>query len=243
MTKNLVAAVLFVLALVPAVSASAQNAPPAPRYIAPGDLSLATLLPKWPADETLEGRADLDAVLAFQAYRSKAQEDAANADAQRGPVEWAQTILGSDFTAENLPVTTALVTDVHNDMRVINRAANEVHGLRPRPAIRNTRVKPSLPNVSEAENPSYPSARTASSRVWAYVLAEIFPSQREALFAAADRTAWFRLLGGAHYPTDLAAGRIVGEAAWEVLRRDEEFNHRLALAKTEAQTRIARPKP
>lgn len=230
-------------ALNPFALTAAQTVPATSTFVTPGELTLDRVLPRWPADETLQGQADLDTVLAFQAFRSPAQEAEANADAPRGPVEWAQNILGSTFSAETYPLTTALIVDVHNDMRAINRAANNVHGLRPRPAIRDARVKPSLPNVAQADNPSYPSARTAGSLVWAYVLAEIFPEHRDAFFTAADRTAWLRLLGGAHYPSDIAGGRLVGEAAWQALRRNSAFHLRLAEAKAEVQTRNSRAKP
>lgn len=221
----------------------ASQAPIVPTFIDAAMLDLAKVLPRWPADDSLAGQADLDTVLAFQAYRTPTQEAEANTDAPLGPIEWAQTLLGRDFTTERYPLATALLTDVHNDMRAINRVANAVHGLRLRPAVRDARVKPSLPNVSQPDNPSYPSARTAGSVVWAHVLAELFPERRAALFAAADRTAWLRLLGGAHYPSDLTGGRIVGEAAWAALQSEARFTARLVEAQTEVRKQSFPIKP
>lgn len=206
---------------------------PTPTFIEAKELGLPATLPRWPDDHTLMGRADLDAVLAFQATRTAELESEATADSVRGPVEWAQSILGKSFTAERYPQVIALLNQVHDDMRLINRAANAVHGLRQRPALRDRAVRPSLANVSGPDNPSYPSARTAGSMIWAQTLSELFPEHRSALFDAAYRTAWLRLLGGAHYPSDLEGGRIVAEQAWEALSQDAEFRRRLAEAREE----------
>jgi membrane-associated phospholipid phosphatase len=230
------AALLLTVLLFPA-PAAAQSPPPRATFIEAAAIDWAAVLPRWPEDASLAGEADLETVLALQAYRSPTQEAEANEDAPRGPVEWAQAVLGSDFTSESYPIAAALLADVHNDMRAVNRAANAVHGLRLRPAERDTRVRPSLANVAGRDNPSYPSARTAGSLVWAHVLAEIFPERRAALFAAAERTAWLRMIGGGHYPSDIVGGRKVGEAAWALLKNDAAFQARLSAARAEAQAR------
>jgi acid phosphatase (class A) len=212
-----------------------ESSQPAPTFIEASELNLQAQLPRWPADESLGGRADLDAVLAFQAMRTTEQERLANDDAPRGPVEWAQLILGPNFTPSRFPVTTDLLVRAHDDMRLINRAANIVHGLRERPMVRDSQVKPSLPNAGGADNPSYPSARTAGSLIWANILSEVFPDRRDALVAAAEKTAWYRLVGGSHYPTDLEGGRAVATSAWSAFLRDSLFTERLSEARREGQ--------
>jgi acid phosphatase (class A) len=210
-----------------AFAQSGQPLPP-PSFVAPQALNLALVLPKWPGDETLAGRADLEAVLSIQAARTAVEAAEADRDAPRGPMAWAQDVLGTAFTQAAYPKIAALLQRVHDDVRGVNRAANAVHGTRARPAERDPRVKPSL-NLG-APTPSYPSARTAGCRVWAEVLGALYPDKRAALLAHADRSAWLRVIGGAHYPTDVTAGRIVAEALIHHLQRSAAYQAELLVA-------------
>ena len=208
-----------------------------PALVSVADLNLQTQLPPWPAPDSLAAQADLQTVLALQLQRSPADTLEATLDAVRGPVEWAQQVLGPGFQASRFPVTVALLLAVHEDLRAINRAANTVHAFRPRPPLVSPQVSPSL--ALGAPSSSYPSARTASTAVWAAVLAQVFAAQGPALLAAADRSAWLRLVGGVHFPTDLAGGRVVAAAAVSALAKQAAFQQRLAAALREAQAAVS----
>ena len=157
-------------------------------------------------------------------------------DASRGPVAWTQDAagLGTTFTAQRYPAATALLLALHEDMRSVNRAANEQRGHRTRPAVLDSRVQ-SIFTENLKHTASYPSARTASSRVWALLLAEVFPLRRAALLAHAERTAQLRLIGGAHFPSDINAGQQVGDAYYAQLLSLAPFQQALTRAKQEAQ--------
>ena len=227
---------LAVAALALAACAHAQTPPASPdrtaTFVAPEALDLARTLPRWPADDTLAGRADLETVRDLALFRTPDLAAEADADAPLGPVPWTARIAGVAFSPETHPRTAALLVSVHDDMRAVNRAANAVHGWRERPSVRDPSVKPSL-SLGAQPTPAYPSARTAGARVWAGVLCDLAPAQCPAFEVQAARTAWLRVIGGVHYPTDIAGGRIVGDAFLARLRTNPAYKAALADARGE----------
>ena len=236
--KTLAACLLIVAGLAGAQTPAppAPSAPPVPvsTYITPGVLFEASPLPNWPQSAAAVD-ADLQAVLAAQALRTPADVQEAQLDAARSPVAWAHDAagLGATFTEQRYPATTALLLALNEDMRAVNRAANLKRGYRARPAIVDGRVK-SIFADNLNNSASYPSARAASSRVWALLLGDVFTQRRTALLAHANRSAQLRLLGGAHFPSDIDAGKQVGDAYYAKVLVHPEFQRALVLAKQEA---------
>ena len=218
----------------PSISVPAASKPPVTTYIAPQVLFKASPLPDWPQGGA-DADVDLQAVLAAQALRTPADVKEALLDATRSPLAWAQDSagLGVTFTEQRYPVTTALLLALHEDMRAVNLAANVEKGHRPRPAVIDARVK-SIFVASLNNTASYPSARTASSSVWALLLGDVFTHRRAALLAHADRTAQLRLIGGAHFPSDLHAGKQVGDAYYAQVLMNPSFQQAMVLARKEA---------
>lgn len=97
-------------------------------------------------------------------------------DANRGPQAWAQDrlALGATFIEQRYPATTGLLLALHEDMRAVNRAGNLQRGHRARPPVVDQRVK-SIFAENLTLSASYSSARSASSRVWALLLGDVFP--------------------------------------------------------------------
>ena len=218
----------------PAPSAPSAPSVPVTTYITPGVLFKASPLPNWPQSTTAVD-ADLQAVLAAQALRTPADVREAQLDATRSPVAWAQDPagLGATFTEQRYPATTALLLALHEDMRAVNRAANLERGYRARPAIVDGRVK-SIFADNLNNSASYPSARAASSRVWALLLGDVFTPRRAALLAHANRSAQLRLVGGAHFPSDIQAGQQVGDAYYAQVLKHSPFLEALTIARQEA---------
>jgi acid phosphatase (class A) len=65
------------------------------------------------------------------------------------------------------------------------------------------------------------------------VLAELFPEKREAILTIGRDIGWDRVLIGKHFPTDVYAGRVLGQAIVRELRANAAFEHDLANAKAE----------
>ena len=237
------ACLLLVMSIFSIASAQAPAPVPAPTsspsvpvttYVVPEVLFKASPLPQWP-QSAIAIEADLQAVLAAQASRTPSDTQEALLDAARGPLAWAQDAagLGPTFTEQRYPAATTLLLALHEDMRAVNRAANLEKGYRVRPSGVDSRVK-SIFADNLNNSASYPSARSASSRVWALLLGDVFNLRRAALLAHADRTAQLRLLGGAHFPSDIDAGKRLGDAYYSQVFADPSFQQALARARQEA---------
>jgi acid phosphatase (class A) len=81
---------------------------------------------------------------------------------------------------------------------------------------------------------SYPSGHAASAFTLAALLGEIFPDKKEALLEQAAEIAENRVIGGVHYPSDIAAGKQLGLAIAQTLLANPDFQKKLAAVKAQA---------
>jgi acid phosphatase (class A) len=204
----------------------------APTYVSPDALDLARTLPAWPQAGTLASEADVLTILAVQASRTPAQIADAQGESTTTMPDFTRTVLGADTAPDRYPRLFAMMAALHQDMRRINRAANEAQGVRPRPILFDSRITPAIDMVGHG-GASYPSARASSGHVWADVMGQLFPDHAARARVEADRIAWRRVVGGVHYPSDLAGSRHVAAAVVQALARSPAFQRDLAEVRRE----------
>ena len=90
-----------------------------------------------------------------------------------------------------------------DDVRADYDRLKEVYDL-PRPFVVSDAVKPVIEARPVA---SYPSGHATRAVVYARLLAEIFPDQRDALMALALQVGYGRVTAGVHYPMDVLAAK------------------------------------
>ncbi len=79
--------------------------------------------------------------------------------------------------------------------------------------MRPSQVEPELkPLFPPRNHPSYPAAHACISIAAGHTLAGLFPRDAEALRALARQAADSRMWAGIHFPSDVEAGRVIGEA-------------------------------
>ena len=61
-----------------------------------------------------------------------------------------------------------------------------------------------------AKTPSFPSGHTAQSQTVALVLSKLYPEHKADLLKLADEISLSRLVGGHHFPSDIAYGKLIG---------------------------------
>ena len=88
---------------------------------------------------------------------------------------------------------------------------------------------------------SYPSGHATFGTVCTILLATMVPERREALFARGRDYAHSRMVLGAHFPTDLEAGRIAGTLAVQLLLQDRAFRRDLAAAQSNLRAALGLP--
>jgi acid phosphatase (class A) len=100
---------------------------------------------------------------------------------------------------------------------------NEWH--RPRPYDEDSEIEPCITKPGGAT--SYPSGHAAAGVVLGDVLGVVFPEKKKALHEQGLNIGRNRVLGGVHHPTDVDAGRMLGEQIRDALMHDEEFRRDL----------------
>lgn len=88
---------------------------------------------------------------------------------------------------------------------------------------------------------SYPSGHAAFGTTCAIVLGQMVPEKQAELFARADEYRRSRLIVGAHFPTDIEAGRILATAAAALMSQNFTYQRDLAAARTELRAALKLP--
>jgi acid phosphatase (class A) len=203
-------------------------------YVTSTAVDFATLLPAPPGPDTEEGQADLHVVLRVQKHRTDAQVARAQSESKLKMTAFTP-VLGDWFTPENLPLTDKLLESAASDSKYFSAAAKD-HFARKRPP-NDARIKPKIDGEDE---PSYPSGHATRGILLAMILSEMAPAQHEELMARGREIGWDRVIAGVHYPSDVIAGRVLGQALMRAMAADTKFKDELAAAK--AEFNAAKPK-
>lgn len=100
---------------------------------------------------------------------------------------------------------------------------------RPRPYDADPRVKPCIPKPGGTT--SYPSYHATAGAFEACLLGRLFPKRADILAVHGRRVGDLRVLGGVHHPTDVAAGRLLGEQICARFLKEPDFLAELAEVK------------
>ena len=95
--------------------------------------------------------------------------------------------------------------------------------------------------ADEIAHSSYPSGHATFGTICAILLAEMVPEKREALFARNRDYDHSRMVVGAHFPTDLEAGRIAGTLGAQLLLQDPAVRRELAQARSSLRALLGLP--
>jgi acid phosphatase (class A) len=206
-------------------------------YLTPGHPDGVALLAPPPVLGSDEEAADL--ATARMVFKSRTPEltKRAETSASLSLFNFAP-IIGPEFKEGKFPKMEALFATVKTNIAdYINIPKKHWKRLRP------CQVDPELDGVGEKESsPSYPSGHSTRGTVQALMLAELFPEKREALLTFGRQIGWDRVLIGKHFPTDVQAGRVLGQAIMREMMANPAFQHDLAAAKEEVRGHLAETK-
>jgi acid phosphatase (class A) len=217
---------LGVLSLLAALSVTARGAEP--RLIESTAVDVIALLPPPPAAGSLQAVAEMDVVLRAQNSRSEADATRAKSENKLTPATF-QSVLGPDFTAEKYPKAYRLLEDAERDSKFFTSKAKDYFG-RPRPKDVESRVHPA---VNTDNDRAYPSGHATRGTLWAAILSEIAPNEKKTLVTRGQEIGWDRVLAGVHYPSDVYAGEVLGQALAQSMLKSAGFREQLQRAKRE----------
>ncbi len=200
-------------------------------YLSLASVDAKHLVPAPPAPGSPEDQLDLDSTVAVHHAAPPAAIARGQAQNTLSPFQYAPAI-GPWFTAQKCPKTAALLKQVEAEAKLVTDDAKNFFK-RPRPY----HVAPEqFPNAIEHEDLthySYPSGHSTRGTTYAFILAELLPEKRDAILAQGRETGWLRVQGGVHYPLDIFAGRVLGQALARALLANAAFQRDLAPVREE----------
>ncbi|GAC1389742.1 MAG: hypothetical protein NVSMB34_01900 [Variovorax sp.] len=217
-------------------------------YLAPAELpdSLA-LLPAPPAQGSAALAADGATFRALTALQGTPRGALAAQDANLNfpqATEAFSCALGMPISEQATPHLRMLLHRTLADSGgTVHKAKNKYQRTRPFVVFK---VPSCTPNDEPrlVKDGSYPSGHSAAGWAWALVLTEVAPDRGDALLQRGRAFAQSRGICGAHWQSDIEAGRLVGAATVARLHANPVFNAQLEAARGEvaqARARGARP--
>lgn len=220
LTKLRIVAILLLL--------SAGLAQAASNYIKPSDISWETILTGPPAVDSDQQKQEIATLLEWQNKRTATDIKRCQSEVNPDPFIFSD-VLGDKFVEKNLPITTTVLKDTTADIKQITKLVKAKWD-RKRPPVVDPRIKPCVDMENSA---SYPSAHATRGIVWARILGEIFPDQKDKLLERGKQIGDDRFVAGIHFPSDVAAGQKLGDAIFDQLMKNPAFTTALADAKKE----------
>jgi acid phosphatase (class A) len=198
-------------------------------YLAAGHPDGVALLAPPPVAGSAEEAADLASARAVFKARTPGEEARASKDASLS-IFLFEPAIGPFFQPGRLLKTEAMFKKVKKDIAEPLDTAKD-YWRRQRPYQMNKRLSLGQPESSFG----YPSGHSTRGTVYSMLLAELFPDRKEAILAIGRDIGWDRVLLGKHFPTDIYAGRVLGQAIVRELLANPAFQHDLAEAKAEVR--------
>jgi len=216
------------------VLAQSQPAAPKPaavsKFLSPGDLDPALLLPPPPKDDApaaVEGRAELHRVAAV---RTAERLEQAKHDDEVEDVRSIADVFGPAFSLERFPATARLFADLRNEDSLAAKQAKAFFK-RERPFLNDPELDV-CDDRHDVKN-SYPSGHATMGYAAAAVLANLMPGNAQVILARASDYAESRLYCGVHYRADLEAGQVLGNVLVQKLMTKPAFREELEAARAE----------
>ena len=187
-------------------------------YYVPAGQFKTVLFPPPPAPDSDTQKADIAAILDWQKKRTGA--DCAKAGITASDTYdsfWgARSLFPQPLPGEVKEFFDRLTSDLES-------AVTNIKDRYQRPRPYKAYPDQAQPCIKKSGSYSYPSGHASFSRVFANVLTDIAPERRSEFFAKADEIAQDRVIGGVHFPTDIAAGKAFGDLYHAELLKSPEY--------------------
>ena len=196
-------------------------------FLKPDSVDFKNLLPAPPDSTADENKAELELLLHLQRTRTDAEVKIAEAAAKLTISSFADCF-GNWFSAETLPETSKLLLQMEADAKFYGGAAKEFFK-RSRPA-HDSRIQPALKSEDVF---SYPSGIATRGILFALTLSELAPAKKEAVLDRGRSIGWARCVVGLHYPSDIIAGRSLGQLLFQSMSIHPKFQDTFKSARAE----------
>ncbi len=176
---------------------------------------IVTLLGSFPAPGSLEEAQDYAALLEFQETRTE-EECAIAATEKKATPQNLFIQPNGPLSKEEAIILSPILLKAYADAGLNMYMAKEIYK-RPRPYLTNKAIEPCIGLESSY---AYPSGHTTIARVLAKVLAHVFPDRAADFIKRGDEISLNRVIGGVHFPSDVAAGKKLGDVLAQEIIKD-----------------------
>lgn len=177
-------------------------------------------LPPPPANDSLETRAEIAAMLRMKAdERTTATVDAIVSEAGTTTIWFTDHRFAEYFSPTSTLPEVAVLAYAWEDLSTLIMTEKKQFD-RPRPNVLKAAIDPV---IDVPHHPAYPSGHSAQAHFLAYILGELHPESRDAYITRADEIAHHREVAGLHYPSDSAAGALLAQQYFDALHTDPTF--------------------
>ncbi len=190
------------------------------------------VLPPPPLAGSTLDKIEMEMVIDANSLKNTARWEQAKSDAGLDGFIAFSPVLGANFTQANNPEISTIFDMVLKYSFAMSKASKSVYD-RKRPFELNDKIQ-TCPN-SLAGGSSYPSGHAALGWANAQILARIYPQYHDDLMVRGIEYGKSRMVCGVHYPSDIVAGRIVGDVLLQKLYLDAEFTKLLQSAQEKAK--------
>jgi acid phosphatase (class A) len=187
-----------------------------------------------PPPDAFFARAEAAEMLVIQDARTPEQAARALADSEYSVFRFAD-VMGPSFTVDVLPKTAAFFQRVHQVSAHLLEPLKR-KWMRLRPFEQDERIKPV---IHPSRSPSYPSGHATFGYLAGVLPADMVPERRDAILSRAREYGENRVIGGVHFPSDVAAGREVAIVLAIELRSSAEFRDSFEEVRTEIRRALA----
>ena len=229
--RGLALAAAVVLAGAAAGPAFAQKAPAVSKFLQPGDLDPALILPPPPGRDSPMAAAELVELKRLAGERTAERLAQAKQDDEVEDVRSIAAVLGPAFSLERFPATARLFADLRNEDSLAAKAAKG-YFKRPRP-FEVAGMALDVCDDGHDHNNSYPSGHATMGYTAAAVLANLMPGNAQVILAHTEDYVESRLYCGVHYRSDLRAGQVLANVMVVKLMEKPGFREELEAARTE----------
>lgn len=204
-------------------------------FIAPDAFDSLQVVTPPPAPGSILAESERLVLVLLEQNRTPQQAALAQHWEKYDPFKLVRPVLGDWADARTLPKLAAFIQSSTVETRPFTDRAKNGYA-RPRPHVDNPALV--LP-IAKPDSPSYPSGHATAATLHATLLAAALPEHAAAFAREAELAGLSRIYGGAHYPSDVVAGRRLGEAIAREMLKSPQTQAALAEIRAELATAIA----
>ncbi len=224
---------LLLAGLLAACGTEPAKFPYPPQFVEPSKVSV-HMLEAPPQPGSRAHKQAIEDILVMQRDLTPAEIADIKQEVKILPQMLVEPVLGDAFTPEAFPQLYTLLRHAGSDAWRINDMLQD-HWGEVRPWLADKRI---ARYVEPITRPGYPSGHTVTNHVWAHILADLMPCEEDALFERAYAVGHNRVLGGAHFPHDVAAGKKLAKIIYHRMLENDAFQEERMAAWEEIQRNV-----